>query len=117
MWTPKQLLSDETVEALRIGGFSPVEIEFLGWLNGTAQALNNSKNPVKAAHTILAKPKMEKLVDGFTKKKKASVYGDPDAPDHNAISQKLRKLEQWQTEEETIAQVNDKAKAACAEHD
>lgn len=114
MWTPKQLITDEAVAALRIGGFSETEIELLGWLNGTASAISKSKNPVKAAHTILAKPKMEKMVDMFTAKKKASVY-TPDAPDNYQIRRKLHQLEEWQKQEEVLAHVNDKAKAALAD--
>ena len=55
MWKPKQLLHPEVITALFMGGFKPLEVEFLGWLSYNAAALNNSRNPVKAAHTILAK--------------------------------------------------------------
>jgi hypothetical protein len=113
MWTPKQLLTDETVDSLRQGGFSEIEIEFLGWLNGTASALNNSMNPVKAAHTIMAKETMAAMAEKFEKKKKESVS----APDHidpnaSAARRKLPKLGRWQQEKE--AESKPKAKGAAA---
>ena len=61
-----------------MGGFKPTEIEFLGWLSYNAAAINNSRNPVKAAHTILAKcedpdSKMYKMLMLFKLKKNESV--------------------------------------------
>lgn len=57
MWTPKQLLSDKVVTDLRTSRLFPeVLIEFLGWNNGRARRLNASRNPVKAALTMLRDP-------------------------------------------------------------
>ena len=94
MWIPKQLLKDEVVQDLLHGGFSKIEIEYLGWLSGTASALNNSLNPVLAAHTILAGEKAEKMVEKFMKRKKESV-APKKAPDHDAVSRKFSELEKW----------------------
>jgi|SRR5277367_515858 len=117
MWTPKQLLTDESVDALRIGGFSETEIEFLGWLSYTSAAINNSLNPAKAAHTIMAKDSMVAMADKFAEKKKESTSAPKDVdPQASVARKKLRKLEAWQREAETEARP--KAKAAAADgHD
>jgi hypothetical protein len=99
MWTPKQLLARETVDALRMGGFSNLNIEFLGWLSGYAQAINNSANPVKAAHTILAKPKTIKMLHIFAAKKKESV-APKDIADHDAADLIFQKLDTWQEQQQ-----------------
>ena len=83
MWTPAQLLSEETIKALREGGFADLEIEFLGWLSYASSALNRSRNPVKAAHTLLAKESMEPMLEKFAAKKKESVI-PKERPDHDA---------------------------------
>jgi hypothetical protein len=60
MWTPKQLLTDEVVAALRQSELFPEElIEFLGWNNGRAKRLNSNPNPVKCALTMLRDPTPE----------------------------------------------------------
>jgi hypothetical protein len=107
MWIPTQLLNEATVNTLRQGGFADLEIEFLGWLSYTASALNNSRNPVKAAHTLLAKPTTEKMFEKFAYKKKESVR-PTERPEHDRVSQKFRKLERW------IQEVNDDALIARA---
>jgi hypothetical protein len=78
MWHPKQLLRGEIIDALYLGGFTTIQIEFLGWLSYNAAAINNSRNPVKAAHTILAKAedsdsRMAKMLAVFVKKKRETV--------------------------------------------
>jgi isoaspartyl peptidase/L-asparaginase-like protein (Ntn-hydrolase superfamily) len=116
MWTPKQLLTDESVAALRIGGFSETEIEFLGWLSYTAAAINNSLNPVKAAHTIMAKESMEAMADKFAEKKKESTSAPKDVdPQASKARRKLRKLAVWQQEAE--AEAIPKTRAATAGDD
>jgi len=105
MWKPAQLLNEDVVLSLRQNGMGELEIEFLGWLNGNASAVNNSKNPVKAAHTLLAKPSNEKMFEVFAAKKKESVR-PKQREEHDATSQKFRKLEKW------IEQVNEDVEAA-----
>jgi|SRR5579862_886815 len=78
MWHPKNYLHPEIITALLMARFSPTEIEFLGWLSYTAAALNNSRNPVRAAHTLLANASeegsnMNKMLMLFAAKKKDSV--------------------------------------------
>lgn len=78
MWTPKNHLHPLIIDALLMGGFDPLTIEFLGWLSYNASALNNSRNPVKAAHTILANAsdpdhKMHKMLHTFRNRKKESI--------------------------------------------
>lgn len=93
MWIPTQLLHDDKVTALRQGGFSDIQIEFLGWLSYCASAINNSRNPVKAAHSLLAKENADKMFTVFCDKKKESVR--PKYAEHDALSQKFRDLESW----------------------
>ena len=73
MWHPKQLLNDKTIDTLLIGGFTPLQIEFLGWLSWTANSLNHSHNPVKAAHTLLAKDTVIRMAEIFRAKKLETV--------------------------------------------
>lgn len=85
MWHPKQLLHKRVIDGLLIGEFTPLQIEFLGWLSGTASALNNSRNPVKAAHTILAKAsdpdeKQHRMLALFTNRKLESIAPAETAP-------------------------------------
>lgn len=94
MWTPKQLLNEETLKALRDGGFADLQIEYLGWLSYNAAALNNSRNPVKAAHTLLAKESTEDLLEKFITKKKESVI-PKERPDHEDADRKFSKLQKW----------------------
>jgi hypothetical protein len=103
MWTPTQLLAEDTVKALQMGGFPPLQIEFLGWLSGYAQALNNSTNPVKAAHTILSKPKSEEMWEKFSTKKIDTIK-PKDRDDHYLLDKKARKLQEKldQIESETV---------------
>jgi hypothetical protein len=119
MWTPEQLLHDDVVAALRHGGFSATEIEFLGWLSYTAAALNNSKNPVKAATTLLAKDTIDRNVEKFMEKKKESVAPNVmDAIDEAArkTRKKLRTIADWQKELE--AETTPKKKRAVEDgHD
>jgi hypothetical protein len=77
MWHPKQLLKEEIITALFLGGFTKLQVEFLGWLSYNAAALNNSRNPVTAAHTILAKigveEKMTRMMEVFRRRKMESI--------------------------------------------
>ena len=102
MWQPNQLLHDEVVLALREARFSETMIEYLGWLSGTASALNRSRNPVRAAHTILAGEKTEKMVEKFMARKKESV-ASKDAPAHDKIDRMFFKFEKWAQEIESEA--------------
>lgn len=77
MWTPKQLIQSDVVETLRQSGFKEEFIQFLGWMSGTASAVNNSKNPAKAARTLLDKPSLTPMLDKFFKRKTASLAGPP----------------------------------------
>lgn len=116
MWTPKQLLYDETVDKLRHGGFSEMEIEFLGWLSKFAFALNNSKNPVKAAITIFAKESAQQMIEVYMKNKKDAVAPKTDDETAEAARKNrkaLGKLEDWQNE--TIAETVPKKRAAGAD--
>jgi hypothetical protein len=94
MWTPNQLLRDEVLKTLREAGFSELKLEFLGWLSYNASAINRSRNPVKAAHTILAGDKAPKMFAAFQKKKQESVR-PKERPQHDAIDEDFRKLEAW----------------------
>jgi hypothetical protein len=94
VWKPNQLLTGRVAEALRLAGFSESKIEFLGWLSYTAKALNNSFNPTKAAHTLLAKPKIAKMVPVFVARKKESLF--PKAPaEHEAVDAEFGELDKW----------------------
>jgi len=73
MWTPKQLLHSDAVESLRQSGFKEEFIQFLGWMSGTASAVNNSKNPAKAASTLLDKPSLAPMLEKFFKRKTDSL--------------------------------------------
>ena len=94
MWTPTQLLNEQTLQTLRQAGFRELKLEFLGWLSYNASALNNSRNPVKAAHTILASEKAVKMFKVFENKKKESVR-PKERPEHEAIDEEFNKLEKW----------------------
>lgn len=116
MWHPKQLLFDEVVQTLREAGFGEMTIEFLGWMSGRAKALNNSKNPAAAAHTILASEKTPKSLEDFERKKKESV-APKEAPEHEEVTRRLRKLEEWQTEVEEEAKPRKRKGAAAGDDD
>jgi hypothetical protein len=97
MWTPRQLLHGKIVDALFMGGFSTLQIQFLGWLNGTASALNRSRNPVLAAHTVMAnacdpeKP-MGKMLAKFIFRKEQSI--EPEVvPEHDEADKMFDNLE------------------------
>jgi hypothetical protein len=97
MWHPKQLLHDKIIDALFMGGFSPLHIEFLGWLSYVAAALNNSRNPVKAAHTILANASnpdhnMSKMLATFVRRKEESIEPE-EVESHDEADKVLDNLE------------------------
>lgn len=78
MWKPKQHLHGRIIDALFMGGFDPLQVEFLGWLSYNAAAINNSRNPVKAAHTILSNAsdedhKLHKMLVKFDERKRESI--------------------------------------------
>jgi hypothetical protein len=105
MWKPKQMLSDVVITTLRQAGLSEMQIEYLGWMSGTATAINNSMNPAKAAGTILGralnptKPgkngDTRSMLEKFIAKKKASVQIEVDL---NQVNQKFRKFDTWAEE-------------------
>jgi hypothetical protein len=79
MWTPNQLLDPPVVRILA-NHFASEIVQFLGWFNGRAQALNRNwernQNPssvVKAANTMLAAEKAAPQFKAFLAKKAASV--------------------------------------------
>ncbi len=94
MWTPTQLLNEQTLQTLREAGFGELKLEFLGWLSYNASALNNSRNPVKAAHTILAGEKAVAMFKIYENKKKESVR-PKERREHEAIDEEFNKLEKW----------------------
>ncbi len=97
MWTPKQLLPPEVVDLLRQSGDVPEEyIEFLGWNAGRARALIKSKNPVKAAHTMLASDTAVKWLAVFFQKKRDSVK-PPTVPDREEADKLLRQFRRFQS--------------------
>jgi hypothetical protein len=106
MWKPNQLLNEDVVQTLHAVGFSAIQIEYLGWVSGTAQAINKSHNPAKAAQTIMSrallptkKPnpagEFPSMWEKFEAKKKESINLD-DSIDLTEINQRSQKLEQWQ---------------------
>jgi hypothetical protein len=94
MWKPKQLLRPDVVDLLTQADFSPVKIEFLGWLSGNAAALNNSRNPVKAAHTLLAKDSNIAMIEKFFARKKQSVR-PAETADHTEADEMFRRFSRW----------------------
>jgi hypothetical protein len=112
MWHPKQHLHSETVAALFMGRFTAIEIEFLGWLSYNAAALNNSRNPVKAAHTILAKAndpdsKMHRMLMLFAKRKEESVK-PTEVETHEVADQVFDNLKWMEREALTVGVLNSK---------
>lgn len=116
MWTPKQLLLPEVVQALRESGhFSEALIEFLGWNNGRASRLNKNSNPVKCALTMLRddpdNAKTHEWLDKFYQRKLDSIRPSVDTTMEKAlaISKKIQKLteneEAWFLDEGSPAQV------------
>ena len=79
MWKPPMLL-EPAVERILRDNFPPEYVEFLGWKNGRATALNNNwgrwgtpASLVKAANTLLAKPSAPALLRAMLAKKRASA--------------------------------------------
>jgi hypothetical protein len=102
MWKPNQLLNDDVVLTLRQAGFGETQIEYLGWLSGTASALNKSRNPAQAAHTILAGEKTKNMVVKFMARKKESVAPKKVA-DHDEVDRMFSKFERWAEQVEAEA--------------
>ncbi|MGA2484025.1 MAG: hypothetical protein ABSF92_13005 [Candidatus Acidiferrales bacterium] len=97
MWSPPSLLHPEVIETLEQADFPPEYIEFLGWLSGNAFALNNSRNPAKAAHTLLAKEKNVVMLEKFFKRKKESVKPAKPAS-HASADEALDRFREWKDE-------------------
>jgi hypothetical protein len=91
----KQLLKPNIVELLLENGIKPVLVEYLGWKNGTANAINNSANPYKAALTCLSSEKGEKMRDAFFAKKK-SLRVLREKPDISKANRQAREYEQFE---------------------
>ena len=68
----KSLLTQATTQTLLSGGIPPDEVRYFGSLNGCANALNNSTNPVSAAKTMAAKPGFRDRLAAFLKKSSAA---------------------------------------------
>lgn len=97
MWKPKQHLHGRVIDALYMGGFTTIQIEMLGWLSYTAAALNNSRNPVAAAHTILANfsnedHKLHRMLLTFERRKRESIKPTKKA-DHTVADNVLGALD------------------------
>jgi hypothetical protein len=115
MWTPKQLLSPKSVKALqRSKQFSPLMIEFLGWSNGRARALNNSPNIVRAALTMLRdgddNQTTHEWIRKFIERKENSVK--PHMPTTHteaarAFGQLESLLDEYKTQDEALAEETD----------
>jgi hypothetical protein len=94
MWTPKQLLTDEVVAALRQSELFPEElIEFLGWNNGRANRLNTNPNPVKCALTMLRDPTPDdpneathEWLEKFFEKKRDSIRPEVETTMNKALA-------------------------------
>jgi hypothetical protein len=54
------LLVPEAMRALREANFPLLLVEFFGKVSGMSKALNNSKNPAAAAHTMMKDPHVVK---------------------------------------------------------
>jgi len=110
MWSPKQLLHEKIIDALFMGGFTVLHVEFLGWLSYNAAALNNSRNPVKAAHTILShasdpEHKMSKMLATFVKRKEESI--EPEVVESHDEADKVFDNLKWTINKAiTIAQMS-----------
>jgi len=68
----KNLLRQETMQTLLSAGIPAETVRYFGSLNGCADALNNSANPIKAAQTMMGKP-------SFSARLKAWVAKNPAA--------------------------------------
>lgn len=91
----KQLLKPNIVKLLLENGIMPVLVEYLGWKNGTANAINNSSNPYKAALTCLSSEKGEKMRDAFFAKKK-SLRVPREKPDISKATRQAREYEKFE---------------------
>lgn len=98
MWTPRQLLTDEVVLALRRSQlFTEPLIEFLGWNHGRAARINRNLNPVKCAQTMFRdtddNAKTHEWLAAFFDRKRNSVR--PKAQVSTSIADKMA----WQFEQ------------------
>jgi len=64
----KTLLTEKTEQILSEGGIKPDVIRFFSALSWSSTVLNNSKNPVKAAGTLMAKPHFPAMFEDWLKK-------------------------------------------------
>jgi hypothetical protein len=109
LWTPDNHLHPDKIAALKAGGIPPDQIEFLGWLSFCASAINaNKHNPAKAAHTLLAKDSVKKMVPIFIQKKQESIHPKEVAA-HDEVDEMFRQFNRWkqrnvpEAEEDTYA--------------
>jgi hypothetical protein len=91
------LLSPDSLAALRESYYAPaipeLVIEFLGDLSWCATAINNSKNPKKAAATLLAKEKIQATFDKWMYRKTHPNQKEVEVPEEiHQIMWKYRKL-------------------------
>ena len=122
MWTPRQLLHDDVVLALRRDGIPELLIEFLGWSSGRANTLNHSSNPVKSARTMLREPhqlnakgennaKTHQYLDKFCKRKADSIHPEVETTMDSA-TKAARRIEQLLRNEEKPYHDDDAEQAA-----
>jgi len=65
---PKKLLTEKTEQILLEGGIKPETVCFLSAMSWCATSVNNSKNPVKATATLMAKPHIAAMFEDWLKK-------------------------------------------------
>jgi hypothetical protein len=91
------LLHPDSIKALRDNQYTPAHpelvIEFLGDMSHCAKAINNSKNPKKAAATLLAKENIQTLFDNWLNRKTHPNKKEVEVPEEiHQIMWKYRKL-------------------------
>jgi hypothetical protein len=91
------LLLPESIAALRDNYYTlavpELAIEFLGDMSYCARAINNSKNPKKAAATLLAKEKIQTTFDKWLYRKTHPNKKEVEVPEEiHDIIYKYRKL-------------------------
>lgn len=95
MWKPKNLLRPDVIKTLEEADFTDLKIEFLGWLSYNAAALNNSRNPARAAHTLLAKESNVEMIKKFIQRKHQSVR-PANVADHSEADELFTHFTRWQ---------------------
>jgi hypothetical protein len=100
------LLREVIVERLKSDGLDEYYIEFFGQVSGMAYALNNSPNSIKAAWTMLSRPRtVEMLQEFFDRKLRPPADKSADAAKDALRQFKIEKeaedrdrAERWQEE-------------------